>query len=252
MSLISLLHVLRPGFLVHFQSEILRRAHRNFNLRGLSVGNAFLSAAQKFFRSIQSAIFLFSATTLVAGSGAAVLPCINTNHTATIAAELEDGSTLVGQCEISHPARPTRRPVLQQQQGHSSYNHTSEPSAIGTPSSVIFDPLATVGADLNAALDRSNIRDQSRRRQEARAQAGRRTVGNSEDGLSPEEDHGDDEGADDDDDDEEDNDAELGGKSGKKSSRGSKAGGNIIFSKGGAEDEEPLPSPIRSECAARW
>ncbi len=67
------------------------------------------SAGQKFFRSIQSAIFLFSAVTLIsgagvgmalpaggagqtrAGGGARVIPVINTNHTATIAAELRSG-----------------------------------------------------------------------------------------------------------------------------------------------------------------
>ena len=99
-------------------------------------------------------------------------------------------------------------------------------------------------------MDRSNIRDQSRRRQEARAQAGRRTVGNSEDGLSPEEDHGDGKGDEDDDDDDEDDDDELGENPRKKSSHRGKAGGNIVFSKAGGEDEEPLPSPIRSEYDA--
>ncbi|KAG6918700.1 hypothetical protein DXG01_012518 [Tephrocybe rancida] len=34
---------------------------------------------------------------------ASILPVIVTNHTVTIAAELEDGRRLVGQCEISHP-----------------------------------------------------------------------------------------------------------------------------------------------------
>lgn len=270
------------GFLVHFQSEILRRAHRNFNLRGLSVGNAFLSAAQKFFRSIQSAIFLFSATTLVAGSGAAVLPCINTNHTATIAAELQDGSTLVGQCEISHPARPAAgsnkdvpaRPAPPTSSANwsalasphrPSYlqlpDSNAEPSAIGTPSSVIFDPLSTAGADLNAALDRSNLRDQSRRLHEDRTQSSRRTVGNSEDGLSPEEDHDGGGGGDDDEDEDDEEfkdesddransdacDDALGSnaKSWKRKGRSRPAAGNIVFSKGNAEEEEPLPSPIR-------
>ncbi|CAO1613630.1 unnamed protein product [Sympodiomycopsis kandeliae] len=216
------------GFLVHFQSEILRRAHRNFNLRGLSVGNAFLSAAQKFFRSIQSAIFLFSATTLVAGSGAAVLPCINTNHTATIAAELEDGTTLVGQCEISHPARPVRRPGQEGSgsdqsrlqlptstygQSNSHLSTGTEPSGMATPSSVIFDPIATVGSDFDAALNRSDLR----RRNETQSHPGRRTVGNSEDGLSPEEDPGqsEDEGDDYADDDDHDSDARDEGHRGK-------------------------------------
>ncbi|KAK0550006.1 hypothetical protein OC846_003840 [Tilletia horrida] len=100
------------GFLVHFESEILRRAHRNFNFRGGSIGNFFLAAAQKFFRSVSSAIFLFSALTLTSSyRGSRVIPAINTNHTATIAASLLDGDVLVGQCEISHPSKPRRAPA---------------------------------------------------------------------------------------------------------------------------------------------
>jgi hypothetical protein len=34
---------------------------------------------------------------------ASILPVIVTNHTVTIAAQLENSTTLVGQCEISHP-----------------------------------------------------------------------------------------------------------------------------------------------------
>ncbi|PWY98484.1 UPF0052-domain-containing protein [Testicularia cyperi] len=134
------------GFLVHFESEVLRRAHRHFNFRGGSIGNFFLAAAQKFFRSIQSAIFLFSATTHINASetGSKVLPVINTNHTATIAAELEDGEIIVGQCEISHPAP---KPLLSSASRQLSKlrgtgmefpgSLTSQPP--GTPSSAIFD-----------------------------------------------------------------------------------------------------------------
>ncbi|KAF8167884.1 hypothetical protein B0H34DRAFT_646295 [Crassisporium funariophilum] len=88
------------GFLVYFESELLKRAHKNFNFRNGSIGNYFLAAAQGFFRSLPSAIFLFSSIT---NSQATILPAIVTNHTVTIAAELEDGQKLVGQCEISHP-----------------------------------------------------------------------------------------------------------------------------------------------------
>ncbi|KAK1224706.1 hypothetical protein PQX77_012379 [Marasmius sp. AFHP31] len=88
------------GFLVYFESEILKRAHKNFNFLNGSIGNYFLAAAQDFFRSLPSAIFLFSSIT---NSGANILPVIVTNHTVTIAAELENGERLVGQCEISHP-----------------------------------------------------------------------------------------------------------------------------------------------------
>lgn len=98
------------GFLVQFESDVLHRAHRNFNFRGGSIGNFLLSAMQRFFRSIQSAIFLFAALVSIphALPECHVLPAINTNKTTTIAAELSDGSTLVGQCEISHPTQPRK------------------------------------------------------------------------------------------------------------------------------------------------
>ncbi|EPQ61135.1 UPF0052-domain-containing protein [Gloeophyllum trabeum ATCC 11539] len=88
------------GFLVHFESELLKRAQKNFSFLNGSVGNYFLAAAQEFFRSLPSAIFLFSSIT---NSQANILPVIITNHTVTIAAELENGDKIVGQCNISHP-----------------------------------------------------------------------------------------------------------------------------------------------------
>ncbi|KAF8502804.1 UPF0052-domain-containing protein [Russula emetica] len=92
------------GFLVYFEGEILRRAHKNFSFVNGSIGNFLLAAAQSFFRSLPSAIFLFSSIT---NSQANIVPVITTNHTVTIAAELTNGTHLVGQCEISHPvARP--------------------------------------------------------------------------------------------------------------------------------------------------
>ncbi|KAH9938994.1 UPF0052-domain-containing protein [Epithele typhae] len=94
------------AFLVHFESEILSRAHKNFSFVNGSIGNYFLSAAQAFFRSLPSAIFLFSSMT---NSQANILPVIVTNHTVTIAAELGNGERLVGQCEISHPVRDAPR-----------------------------------------------------------------------------------------------------------------------------------------------
>ncbi|KAF8060950.1 hypothetical protein FPV67DRAFT_314882 [Lyophyllum atratum] len=96
------------GFLVYFESELLKRAHKNFDFRNGSIGNYFLAAAQGFFRSLPSAIFLFSSIT---NSQASILPVIVTNHTVTIAAELEDGRRLVGQCEISHPVPLNTAPV---------------------------------------------------------------------------------------------------------------------------------------------
>ncbi|KAE9397682.1 UPF0052-domain-containing protein [Gymnopus androsaceus JB14] len=88
------------GFLVYFESELLKRAHKNFTFINGSIGNYFLAAAQGFFRSLPSAIFLFSSIT---NSQANILPVIVTNHTVTIAVELEDGERIIGQCDISHP-----------------------------------------------------------------------------------------------------------------------------------------------------
>ncbi|TRM62945.1 hypothetical protein BD626DRAFT_557818 [Schizophyllum amplum] len=93
------------GFLVYFESELLRRAHKNFSFVNGSIGNYFLAAAQNFFRSLPSAIFLFSSITNGNTAANALLPAIVTNHTVTIAAELDNGEKLVGQCEISHPVQ---------------------------------------------------------------------------------------------------------------------------------------------------
>ncbi|KAI9274254.1 hypothetical protein BY458DRAFT_507720 [Sporodiniella umbellata] len=90
------------GFLVSFNCEILKRAHKHFNFRNGSIGNFFLTGARLFFGSLEAAIFLFSAITAIR-EPTHVLPVINTNHTAAIAALLDDGYTLKGQCEISHP-----------------------------------------------------------------------------------------------------------------------------------------------------
>ncbi|KIJ53415.1 hypothetical protein M422DRAFT_155365 [Sphaerobolus stellatus SS14] len=94
---------IRGTFLVHFETEILRRAHKNFSFRNGSIGNYLLAAAQDFFRSLPSAIFLFSSITT---SQAHILPVLVTTRTVTIAVELEDNSTIIGQCNISHPVTP--------------------------------------------------------------------------------------------------------------------------------------------------
>ncbi|KAH7065998.1 UPF0052-domain-containing protein [Auriculariales sp. MPI-PUGE-AT-0066] len=92
-----------PLFLVYFENELLKRADKNFSFRNGSIGNYWLAGAQHFFRSLPSAIFLFSSITT---SQASILPVIVTNHTVTIAAQLDNNATLVGQCEISHPVAP--------------------------------------------------------------------------------------------------------------------------------------------------
>ncbi|KAJ7613054.1 hypothetical protein FB45DRAFT_802989, partial [Roridomyces roridus] len=92
------------GFLVHFESELLTRASKNFPFVNGSIGNYLLPASQGFFRSLAASFFLFSS---INNSQANILPVIVTYPTVTIAAELENGERLVGQCEISHPVTST-------------------------------------------------------------------------------------------------------------------------------------------------
>lgn len=73
---------------------------------GLMGSSNRLAGAQLFVRSLQSAIFLFSSVGGLS-SQHSVIPAINTNSLVTIAAELEDGSRIVGQNEISHPSSPS-------------------------------------------------------------------------------------------------------------------------------------------------
>ncbi|KAI8097866.1 uncharacterized protein B0P05DRAFT_522392, partial [Gilbertella persicaria] len=92
------------GFLTLFDFEILKRAHKRFNFCNGSIGNFFLTGARLFTGSLEAAIFLFASITGITSAPTSVVPVINTNQTATIAASLLNGETLVGQCEISHPS----------------------------------------------------------------------------------------------------------------------------------------------------
>lgn len=103
---------------VHFEHAILRRAQRRFDFRSGSIGNFWLAGVQLFVRSLQSAIFLFSSVCGIE-SKHSVIPAINTNSLVTIAAELADGSRLVGQNEISHPSPGSEQPL------HGSYTPSS-------------------------------------------------------------------------------------------------------------------------------
>ncbi|KAI8371587.1 uncharacterized protein BYT42DRAFT_580787 [Radiomyces spectabilis] len=114
------------GFLVLFNCEILKRAHKHFNFCNGSIGNFFLTGARLFFGSLEAAIFLFSSITAIR-EPTHVVPAINTNHTAAIAALLEDGETLRGQCEISHPG--------QHKAGHRSMNPIDAFSRLALPNS---------------------------------------------------------------------------------------------------------------------
>ncbi|KAI8097314.1 uncharacterized protein BX664DRAFT_292789 [Halteromyces radiatus] len=97
------------GFLTNFNGETLKRAHKRFNFCNGSIGNFFLTGARLFFGSLEAALFLFSAITGIS-EPTMVVPVINTNHQATIAAQLQNGETIIGQCNISHPSSTTNAP----------------------------------------------------------------------------------------------------------------------------------------------
>ncbi|GMH38306.1 hypothetical protein BSKO_06190 [Bryopsis sp. KO-2023] len=94
-------HTIR-AFLVYFHSQILRHVTQMFDFRNGSVGNFFFAGARLFFRSLDAAIFLFARVARIP-EGSQVLPAIQTEERITLGAELEDGTFLRGQNEISHP-----------------------------------------------------------------------------------------------------------------------------------------------------
>jgi 2-phospho-L-lactate transferase/gluconeogenesis factor (CofD/UPF0052 family) len=111
-----------------FDYELLKRANKRFNFRNGSIGNFFLTGARLFFGSLEAAIFLFSAITGIRES-MRVIPVINTNQTATISAVLENGDTLQGQCEISHPPST----------GCSARKRIGNPIDLFSPEAALFD-----------------------------------------------------------------------------------------------------------------
>eukprot|EP00878_Enallax_costatus_P010254 GHUV01010704.1.p1 GENE.GHUV01010704.1~~GHUV01010704.1.p1 ORF type:complete len:450 (+),score=97.56 GHUV01010704.1:449-1798(+) len=114
-------HMIR-AFLVHFQLQILSQANQEFNFHNGSIGNFFFAGARTFFRSLESAVFLFSRVARIP-EGSTVMPAICTEEVITLGAELEDGTVIRGQNNISHP---------DEQQSHSG-----GPSAVDKSSSYV-------------------------------------------------------------------------------------------------------------------
>jgi 2-phospho-L-lactate transferase/gluconeogenesis factor (CofD/UPF0052 family) len=90
------------GFLLHFHHAVMKQAP-NFDFRNGSVGNFFFAGAWVDLSSIEAAIFLVGSVLRIPEK-AAVIPVSNSRQSLTLGAILEDGSTLLGQTNISHPS----------------------------------------------------------------------------------------------------------------------------------------------------
>ncbi|KAK4546348.1 hypothetical protein LTR36_002025 [Oleoguttula mirabilis] len=90
------------------QLEMLKRVRptSRFDYSGASIGNLFLTGARLFTGSFEAAIYLLSSICAVPAT-VSVLPVLNSNFAHHIAAELEDGTVITGQNNISHPSVPT-------------------------------------------------------------------------------------------------------------------------------------------------
>lgn len=98
---------------MRFNHEVLHKAHLGFQFQRASVGNLFLAGAMVLCGSLPGAIFLFTAITGISQESVQLVPVINTTERCVLAAELRDGTLIVGQSEISHPPeRAEASPVI--------------------------------------------------------------------------------------------------------------------------------------------
>ncbi|KAL8833341.1 MAG: hypothetical protein Q9170_004330 [Blastenia crenularia] len=119
------------SILSHLHLEILKRTRSpssSFNFQSASIGNLFLTGARLFSGSFESAIYLFAIIGGVDETRTAVLPAVVSNFTHHISAGLEDGTTITGQNEISHPSAPTALPESSDAITHSSPVPTDPPN----------------------------------------------------------------------------------------------------------------------------
>ncbi|XP_073008093.1 uncharacterized protein YNL011C isoform X1 [Typha latifolia] len=98
------------AFLAYFQNQILRQSNGSFCFSNGSIGNFFFAGARIFFQSLDAAIFLFSRVSDIP-TESLVLPVISTNDRHTLGCELQDGTIIRGQNEISHPTNGCTGPV---------------------------------------------------------------------------------------------------------------------------------------------
>ncbi len=86
--------------LVYFDMLVKQQAPR-FDFRNASIGNCFFSGARMRMHSLSAAIFMFSRVAMI--QRANVIPVIDSDRHITIGCELEEGTVVRGQNEISHP-----------------------------------------------------------------------------------------------------------------------------------------------------
>ena len=93
------------SFLLYFHSQVTAaKTDAKFDFVNGSVGNFFFAGARMFFRSMEAAILLYSRISR-APSESLVVPNIvlDENVRVALGAELQNGATVRGQNEISHP-----------------------------------------------------------------------------------------------------------------------------------------------------
>ncbi|CCH46586.1 hypothetical protein BN7_6179 [Wickerhamomyces ciferrii] len=96
------------SFLIHVHMELLKKSRNpstNFKYEMASIGNLLLTGIRLFVGSLDSAIELVLRMTRVSPN-IKILPCLNTNYTYHISAQLNNGEVITGQSQISHPNEP--------------------------------------------------------------------------------------------------------------------------------------------------
>jgi 2-phospho-L-lactate transferase/gluconeogenesis factor (CofD/UPF0052 family) len=83
-------------------------ARNRFDFKGASVGNLYFTGLRLFFNKLSTAIFAFSQIASVP-QNTKVLPIFDNVEPISIGAELEDGSIIMGQNEISHPGESVNK-----------------------------------------------------------------------------------------------------------------------------------------------
>ena len=95
------------SFLLHFHSQVTaaKTDGPKFDFVNGSVGNFFFAGARMFFRSMEAAILLYSRVSNIPEESTVVPNIVlGDNVRVALGAELENGVTIRGQNEISHPS----------------------------------------------------------------------------------------------------------------------------------------------------